>query len=131
MSTKIKEYDYILDTSAVFTYLTDAKGANKVGGVISSSALPFLVYSELYYIVWNKLGKPEADKAFALVKSWDLPILLPSERIILNAGRLKAVYRLGIAGSYIAAFAIDTDKILVTSDEDFQVLKAEIKALYI
>lgn len=125
------DFDYILDTSAVITYLAGEKGAQKVGKLMSLSAIPFLVFSELYYVIWSKKGKAEADGIFALVKSWNLPILLPDERIILNAGRLKAIYRLGLADSYIAAFAIDTSKTLVTKDPDYQVLKEEMEALYI
>lgn len=131
MKSVSSDFDYILDTSAVVTYLAGEKGADKVGNLISSSALPFLVFSELYYVVWGKKGKVEADEVFALVKSWGLPTLLPDERIILSAGRLKAIHHLGLADSYIAAFAIDTDKPLITSDRDYQVLKEEMKTLYI
>ncbi|MCG8432205.1 MAG: PIN domain-containing protein [Candidatus Omnitrophica bacterium] len=131
MKAVSSDFEHILDTSAVVTYLAGEKGADKVGTLISSSALPFLVFSELYYVVWGKKGKVKADEVFALVKSWNLPVLMPDERIILTAGRLKAVHRLGLADSYIAAFAVDMEKSLVTSDRDYQMLKEEIKTLYI
>ena len=131
MKSDTSSFDYILDSSAIVTYLAGEKGADKVGDLLTSSALPFLVFSELFYVVWKKKGKAKADEVFALVKSWGLPVLWPNERIVLSAGRLKAVYNLGLADSYIAAFAIDKGKPLITFDRDYQILKEEMQALYI
>lgn len=117
---------YILDTSAVIALLADEPGAAKITHIKERSYLPFIVLSELYYIIWNKHSKPEADKFYGIVKGWDMPILQPNERVILNAGRLKAVYKLGIADSYIAAFTLDNSACLVTKDSDYRKLEKEI-----
>jgi len=120
---------FILDTSALITYLANEKGANDVLRLLSECKIPFICLSELYYLVWNKKGKTEADKIYGTVKSWNLPILYPNERVILNTGRLKAIYRLGISDSYIAAFACEEDSQLITKDSDYKILKEEIKIL--
>lgn len=91
----------------------------------------FISLSELYYLIWNKKDKAEADNIYGLVKSWHMDILIPDERVILTAGRLKATYKLGEARSYIASFAIDTNSVLVTKDPDYDVLEDEIKILQI
>src|SRR5882672_9194787 len=101
-----ESFSYIFDTSAIIAYLTNEAGAARVHSLKPRAAIPFMVYSELYYVLWQRKGKAEADTFYGLVKSWDLPLLAPNERIILTAGRLKAMHRLGIADSYIASFAL-------------------------
>ena len=123
--------EYLLDTSSLIAYLCNEKEADEVSKVIKKSSLPFVALSEIYYIVWKKKGESEADKIYGLIKSWDLPILLPDERIILIAGRLKAVFKLSIADSYIAALSLDKNLILVTKDRDYEILGNEIKILWL
>jgi len=120
---------FVLDTSALIAYLADEKEAQDVMKILPQGKIPFICLSELYYLVWNKRGKAEADNIYGLVKSWGLPVLFPDERIILNAGRIKAVYKLGISDSYIAAFALDAGSTLVTKDTDYKILKNELKLL--
>ena len=120
---------FVLDTSALIAFLADEKEASEVLKVLPSSRIPFICLSELYYIVWNKKDRAEADRIYGIVKSWNLPVLYPNERVILNAGRIKAVYKLGIADSYVAALALDEGFPLVTKDKDYQILEQEIKIL--
>lgn len=119
----------ILDTSALIAYLCNEKGASRVEKLLSISLVPFICLSELYYLVWNKKGKAEADKIYGIVKSWGLPVLFPDERVILNAGRIKAVYKLGISDSYIAAFCLEHNVELATKDKDYKVLASEISLI--
>lgn len=123
--------EYLLDTSVLIAYLCNEKEADKLGRFIKDSALPFVALSEIYYITWNKIGEAEADKIYGIIKNWNLPILSPNEKIILIAGRLKAMFKLGLADSYIAAFCIDKDLTLLTKDRDYDILKKEIKILYL
>jgi predicted nucleic acid-binding protein len=127
MNIQDKTFSHLLDTSAIVAYLAEEKGADIVARFKSKSAIPFIAMSELYYIIAGRLGKAEADRMYGMVKSWGLPILLPNERVILNAGRIKALYKLGIADSYISAFARDEQLILVTKDRDYELMKGEIQ----
>ncbi|MCM8813097.1 MAG: PIN domain-containing protein [Candidatus Omnitrophica bacterium] len=126
-----RKISHILDTSAIIAYLADEPGADIVAGVKDKSAIPFIALSELYYIIFRKRGKPEADKIFGLVKSWAASILYPQESIIITAGRFKSSYALGIADSYIAAFAREERSILLTKDPDYKVLQEEIMVKYL
>ncbi len=121
--------EYLLDTSSLIAYLADEKEADDVTKVIKKSALPFVALSEIYYIVWKKKGESEADNIYGLIKSWGLPILLPDEKIILLAGRLKAIFKLSMADSYIASISLDKNLTLVTKDRDYEILKNQIKIL--
>lgn len=117
---------FILDTSAIIAYLADEKEASEVEKVIPEAKIPFICLSELYYLIWRKRGRSDADKMYAVVKSWALSVLYPNERVILNAGRFKAVHKLGISDSYIAAFTLEEDAVLVTKDKDYQIINEEI-----
>lgn len=120
---------FVLDTSALIAFLADEKEAPVVLKVLALSKIPFICLSELYYLVWSKKDRAEADRIYGIVKSWNLPVLYPNERIMLSAGRIKAVYKLGIADSYVAAFSLDEGFPLVTKDKDYKVLEQEIKLM--
>lgn len=125
------QFHYLLDTSAIIAYLSAEKGGNRIKGIKNQAALPFIALSELYYVIWNRKGKAEADRIYGLVKSWHLSVLMPSEEVIITAGRLKTLYKLGIADSYIAAFASVHSLELVTKDKDYNILNGKIKLLFI
>ena len=118
---------FILDTSAILAYLHGEEGGKLLDLVWETSAIPFMAMSELYYVTWQRGGKAEADRAYGLVKGWDVPFHLPDERIILSAARFKVLYRLGIADSYIAAFALINQAVLLTKDPDFEAAVEEIR----
>lgn len=126
MAESPPSFSHILDTSAILCYLADEPAASQVAAYRSRAAVPFIAYSELYYLVWKRRGKAEADKVYALVRQWKLPLLMPDERVILSAGRIKALYHLGIADSYIAAFSLVHRAVLITLDADFLALRQEL-----
>lgn len=117
---------FLLDTSVIIGYLHREPDAKLLELVIKASAAPFIALTELYYITWQKAGKAKADTMYGLVKAWHLPVLMPDERVVLTAGRLKALYSLGIADSYIAAFARVRNLVLLTRDPDYGILKEEV-----
>ncbi|MBI2095939.1 MAG: PIN domain-containing protein [Candidatus Omnitrophica bacterium] len=117
---------YLLDTSALICYLAEEKEAGEVAKVKTASSIPFIALTELYYLLWEKRGKAEADNIYGLVRSWRLPTVFPNERILLTAGRIKAQHGLGIADSYIAACAHETGETLLTKDNDYRSLQKEI-----
>lgn len=122
---------YILDTSALLAYLANEEGAGKLHPLKDKLEIPFIALTELYYLTWQRQGKGAANHVHGLVKSWNFPILMPDERIMLGAGRLKVKHHLGIADSFIAAFACERDATLVTKDTDFRAIDREIKILWI
>lgn len=118
---------FLLDTSTILAYLHGEKGGGLFSLVARASSIPFIALTELYYVTWQKAGKAKADMIYGLVKSWDIPTFMPEERVILSAGRFKALYGLGIADSYVAASAFISSSVLVAKDSDYEVLRDEIK----
>lgn len=119
----------VIDTSALIAYLAGEEEADEVGRLLVNCEIPFICLSELYYLVWRKKGRAEADKAYGIVRGWGLPLLYPNEQVVLNAGRIKAVYKLGISDSYIAALALERGAPLLTKDKDYAALRDEIEIL--
>lgn len=125
---KLIEQDqtFIIDTSAIIAYLHGEEGGELLAIAIGKSSVPFIALTELYYIIWKRLSKSSADYFYGIVKSWGLPLLIPDESTILTSARFKVSYALGIADSYIAAFAFTQKAILITKDFDFERIREEI-----
>ena len=112
-------------------HLTHEAQVPPLAALLRGSALPFIIFTELYYLVWQRLGAPQADRVIGSVKAWHRPILWPTEDTLLVAGRLKATYHLGMADSYVAACAVERRVTLVTKDPDVRALHSELQLLYI
>lgn len=120
---------YILDTSSLVAHLIELSVSSQLKRFIPRAGLPFVALTELYYIMWRKAGQPLADQAVQHVLSWHLPLLVPDEQLSLLAGDIKIKFSLGIADSYVAAFAIKYNASLITKDSDFQVFEPRIKII--
>jgi len=120
---------YLLDTSAIWAYLLNEPGGEQVSPLYRHSLIPFIAMSELYSTVWLRFGQPKADQVVATVREWQRPWVWPTEEVVFLAGRWRAVHRLGLADSFIAALAFIHQAILVTKDMDFQVLRHDLQLL--
>ncbi len=116
----------ILDTSALVAFFANEPGAHTVSRHRSTLAIPFIVLTEFMYLIWKRQGEEEAVARYTLVTEWNRPILWPDETILLTAARFKAQYALGVADSYIAAFAKIYRCPLLTNDRDYQRLHGEL-----
>ena len=122
---------YVLDTSAIIAYLAQESGGDRVNTLREDAGLPFIAVTELYAVMWRKHGQLMADETLQAVFGWHMPLLLPDEQISLSAGYLKGRYGLGIADSYVAAFALASQVTLVTKDRDFLALKPDLQILFL
>lgn len=122
---------FLFDTSALLAYFLDEPGAPTAADIKRHSLIPFITLSELYYMIYDRCGEQEADRIHALVRSWERPLLFPSETVVLQAGEFKAKYRLGIADSYIAAIAFTEKLTLLTKDRDFKILRNAISLKFL
>ena len=121
---------YILDTSVLADYLAEDKSVKELKQYSKAALLPFVVLTEIYYLIFRRKGKIVADEILQSVLNWQLTILNPNEQICLSAGLIKGKYSLGIADSFIAAFALASEATLITKDPDFRILEPHLKLLY-
>ncbi len=128
---RARSVNFLLDSSAILAYLLDEPEAARVGALRRQAGLPFVSLSELYAALWLRYGQAKADEAIASIRQWRLPWLWPNEQVMLLAGRLRALHRLGLADSLIAALAFVAGATLVTKDLDFRALEPDLKLLFL
>jgi predicted nucleic acid-binding protein len=116
---------YLLDTSALLTFIEDEPGSDRVEEVLKDAAilLPWPVLMETYYVTLQKKGRAEADRRYALIRQLRAEILWAmDEPILLTAARLKAEHHISLADAVVAAFAIRNNAVLIHKDPEFDAL---------
>jgi predicted nucleic acid-binding protein len=127
---------YVLDTSALMAFTDQEEGAEQVEGLLDAAQVNTcrleacaISLMELYYLALRETGEDEASRLVALVKSWPVVWVYPDERMLLQAGRLKASYRLSVADALIAAVAKLRRERLVHKDPELEALATEVSLL--
>ena len=125
---------YILDTSALLTFIEDENGSDIVNDLLFRAEngeiriyLAFISITEVYYITLQEKGKVEALRRIGLIQSLAVQIEESSEVLNLRAGNLKANNRISLADAYIAAFCMLNDGILVYKDPEFEKLSPMVE----
>ena len=116
---------YLLDTSALFTFIEDEDGADRVEQALNqvTTLVPWTVLMETYYITLQEEGQAEADRRIALIRTLKVRILWDmNESMLLTAAKLKAEYRISLADAIIAAYAIRYNAVLIHKDPEFEAL---------
>jgi predicted nucleic acid-binding protein len=116
---------YLLDTSALLTFIEDEPGSDRVEEVLKDAAilLPWPVLMETNYITLQEKGRAEADRRYALLRQLRAEILWAmDEPILLTAARLKAEHHVSLADAVVAAFAIRNNAVLIHKDPEFEAL---------
>jgi ribonuclease VapC len=124
----------LLDTSALFTFIEDEPGADRVEQALNqvTTLVPWTVLLETYYITLQEEGQAEADRRIALIRTLKVRILWDmNESMVLTAAKLKAEYRISLADAIIAACAIRYGAVLIHKDPEFEALTGllQIEAL--
>jgi predicted nucleic acid-binding protein len=127
---------YVLDTSAILAFLGGEQGADSVERLLRAARagrIQVLVCSislmEVFYTALRAKGEDEAVRLLALVRAWPLEWVYPDEKVLLQAGSLKASYRLSVADALIAAVARLHHAKLVHKDPELEALKGQIELL--
>ena len=123
---------YVLDACALITVLSDEVGADKVVDVyeqviLGNAELVMHVVNllEVYYDDYRCHGKEAADNMLASVKALSIKIIKDTdESLFLEAGRMKALYRVSLADAFALAQAKVIGGILLTSDHhEFDIIE--------
>ena len=127
---------YVLDTSAILTFTDREDGVVEVETLLENARLHkcrievcSISLIEIYYVSLRADGEDLAARLVALVKFWPLIWVYPDEKIMLQAGKLKASYRLSVADALIAAVAKLHRACLVHKDPELAAMSGVISLL--
>lgn len=127
---------YVLDTSAIVAFTDQEEGAAEVERLLDAARRDecqieacAISLMELYYVALQEKDENEATKLIALVKAWPVRWLYPDERTLLQAGKIKATYRLSVADAIIAAVTKLRQATLVHKDPELAALDTEVSLL--
>ncbi len=115
---------YIWDTGALSLFFAGNEVAIKLMRNIeknnSTGYIPQLVFSELYYKSWQKLGKQAALIRIKTLKESSLNEYILNETDTFVVGKAKLDYSfLSMVDAVVVASAIATKSTIITSDKDF------------
>jgi predicted nucleic acid-binding protein len=129
----VNQLDAVLDTSAIFCLLEDEPGADLVEQKIAAAearkiklGASFVSLTEAFYITHLSQGKPRAEEFVAVIKSWPIEIIYPSESLCLAAGEIKAAHSVSLADAFVAATAQLTSAVLIHKDPEFEQLNGTV-----
>ncbi len=121
---------FVLDTSALLTFIEKEDGAERVREVLLKQTIiiPWLSILETVYISQRELGEEEALTRYALLKKLNARIIWDAdEALLLNAARIKSTHSLSLADSVIAAIATQYNAILLHKDPEYEPLQDVIE----
>lgn len=120
---------YLLDSSALFTFIEDEPGAERVEELLKNGSclIPWLALLEVHYITQQEQGIDEAERRVTLLEHLPVEILWQSDASVLRAAaEFKATHRISLADAVIAGFASSRGATLVHKDPEFQLLEGRI-----
>lgn len=127
---------YVLDACAVLAVLGRELGADKVVEIYKKAAsgettliMNKINLLEVYYDIYRAYDKEQADKFLKEVKQSPIGINHEiTDEIFVEAGRLKASYKISLADSIALAQASTSDGVLMTADHhEFDIIEKNEK----
>ena len=113
----------------MFAFIEDEEGAARVEEILQhgEAMLPWLALLEVTYVTRQELGPVESDKRFSYLKRLPAEILWSNDDVsVLTAARLKAMHRISLADSIIAAYAVVNEATLLHKDPEFEPLRGQV-----
>ena len=116
--------NYVLDACALLALLRNEPGADIVAAAFNATnhsdseiIINKVNLLEVYYDLYRTVGKYIAGDILSEIKKRPLTINTEiSDEIFIEAGRLKALYKISLADSFALAQALVSDGELLTSD---------------
>jgi predicted nucleic acid-binding protein len=124
---------YVLDTSAIFAFWNNERGADQVERILkavdsgSKIYFSFMTLMEGKYKLWRKVGKDTAEEFERMIRNLPMSRVDVTDSILNYAAEIKATTRLSVADSWIIATAIETGSALVHKDPEFEQVKGRLE----
>ena len=129
---------YVLDASALFAFLQNKSGAQKVNGLLKEAVrgranilMSAVNYGEVYGSILRAHGPDRTAAAMSAVQPLPIRMLDATPTRAFHAAEVKTKYKLYYVDSFAAALAIEYKAILVTGDSDFRRLGHSFPVLWL
>lgn len=129
---------YVLDASAVMTFLDDRPGADKVEALLGRATeangtllMSVVNWGEVYYSVWRVHGEAAANQKIQQVAQLPVELIHVDIATAKLAASFKARFELPYADCFAAALSHQRKGTLVTSDKDFESLQSDVHLLWV
>jgi len=126
--------NYILDTSALLTYIEDEEGSKYIEDLLIRGEkgdvfiyVAFISLMEVFYITAKEREESEALKRVNLIQSLAVRVEESNENLNVRAGILKAKNRISVADAYIAALSQIYNGTLIHKDPEFEKISPPVK----
>ena len=126
-----KERLYLLDTTALMTFIENEKGADEVEKILREAYInrarvlaSFMSIMEGYHSILKEGNEESARDFYLYMKVLPVEIVGIDERITIKAGDIKASLGLTTAQSWIVASAMGYKAILVHKEPSYEVLSS-------
>jgi predicted nucleic acid-binding protein len=110
----------VLDSWAVLGYLEDSRpGAREVAELLDTErpVMSWINLGQVFYVVRRRHGEDEASGTARDLRDI-IDCRLPTERVVLDAGRIKSEHAMAYADAFAAATTMTEDATLWTGDPE-------------
>lgn len=125
--------NYVLDSYALLAFFRNEQGGEKVEQILNEAAndkhtlfMTNVNAGEVFYISFRKDGAAKAELAWKALMQFPIQIIDADLELTLAAAKLKAKYFISYADAFGAALAIKRKSTLITGDDEFHALAAEV-----
>jgi uncharacterized protein len=123
----------VLDSWAVMAYLEDEASAEKVAEIIADAheeKIPLLMTvvnaGEVWYILAREISVAEADASVRQLRQLGIEFINADWDLAREAGGFKAKHKMSFADCFAAALAKQRKAHLVTGDQEFKQVEADV-----
>lgn len=123
----------VLDSWAVMAYLEDETTAEKVAEIIADAheeKIPLLMTvvnaGEVWYILAREVSIAEADASVRQLRQLGIEFINADWDLAREAGGFKAKHKMSFADCFAAALAKQRKAHLVTGDQEFKQVEADV-----
>jgi len=128
----------ILDSHALMIFLEKEPGFEKIESLFIDATqkdnnllMATVNYGEVYYIVLRECGQEKLNEIEKIIDTLPIDVIDVDKNIVKQAARFKASKKISYADCFAAALAKINNGEVITGDEEFKVLKKEVKVLWV
>jgi len=128
----------ILDSYALMIFLEKEPGFEKIESLFIDATqkdnnllMATVNYGEVYYIVLRECGQEKLNEIEKIIDTLPIDVIDVDKNIVKQAARFKASKKISYADCFAAALAKINNGEVITGDEEFKVLKKEVKVLWV